>query len=173
MVQARSKMRAPAPARRAPTVMVATYDGAAVGLAPAAPADRSVAPKPATRARIVYIEDDPDLRDAVGLALRRGGHEVVCAGNGREGLEEIAKRRPDLVISDGLMPVMNGEEVLRALRGGPEELRETPFIFLTASVTPQQTEDLEHGADDYLAKPLNLRQLYEAVDRLIGDPDAA
>lgn len=118
-------------------------------------------------ARILVIDDDEHLLRMVGLMLKRGGHVPVLISDPVRGLEEIRKDRPDLLLLDVMMPVMNGYEVTRAVRDNPDST-DLPIIIITARGQDSDRDfALENGADDYLSKPVTLQQLIEHVDVLL------
>ena len=120
----------------------------------------------ASRPTVLYAEDNPDLRRHV-RDLLRGTYNVFLAADGREGLEHAHRYRPDLVISDQMMPNMSGRELLRALHDDAS-LRHIPVIFLTARAgTDARIESLQAGADDYLSKPFNEGELLARVRNLL------
>ncbi len=115
---------------------------------------------------VVYAEDNPDMRQHVRDLL---GDEmnVFVAVDGREGMEAVREVRPDLVITDQMMPNMSGRDFLRDLRSD-EELRSIPVIFLTARAGSEaRIESLDAGADDYLTKPFHEGELRARVRNLI------
>jgi CheY-like chemotaxis protein len=109
--------------------------------------------------RVVFCEDDPMIRKLVQAALRSTTHEVHVAENGRQGLDLIAKVRPDVVFSDVAMPEMDGFELADALRARPD-LAHIPIVFMTASVQREQIDEcFRHGAAGHLAKPFTMAEL--------------
>ncbi len=116
----------------------------------------------ATRADILVVDDNADMRDYVSRLLAQ--HYVVrTAGDGAEALEAARRRVPDLVLTDVMMPRMDGFELLRALRDEPGTAA-VPVIVLSARSGEEATvEGLEAGADDYLAKPFAARELLARV----------
>ncbi len=115
-------------------------------------------------ARIVVIEDETALREDIELILQLNDYEVHSAANGREGLEMIRHYQPDLVVSDVMMPHLDGHELLKAVRQDTS-VSTTPFIFLTAKAEPTSIRHgMELGADDYLPKPFSSKQLTRAVN---------
>ena len=106
------------------------------------------------RARILLVEDNADVREFVASLLARDC-DVGVAANGQEGLDRLQSERPDLVISDVMMPVMSGTELCRIMKSD-ENLRSIPVILLTARVGSEATlEAYSHGADDFVAKPFH------------------
>ena len=120
-------------------------------------------------ARILLVDDDPDIRFVARIALRKGRHEVVEAQNGREAVEWLERGELcDLVICDRMMPVMNGLEVLAALRGHPA-VTSGRFVFLTAKAQSSEVDEgLRLGAAAYLTKPFEPRELLANVERLLA-----
>lgn len=110
-------------------------------------------------AQILLIDDDPWIVRMVTSVLKKRGHRVVAAGDGEEGLERALSLRPDLIISDIMMPKLDGWALLRALRAHPE-LAQTPVLLLTALSTDEdRIRGLRLGADDYLPKPFRFEEL--------------
>jgi DNA-binding response OmpR family regulator len=95
------------------------------------------------------------------------GYDVVIAFNGQEAVALAEREKPDLILLDVLMPVMDGIEALRVIRSN-SDLRTTPIVMLT-SVTDVRmvTEAIESGANDYIAKPFQVSLLLERVERYI------
>ena len=124
-------------------------------------------------ARILLVDDDPDIRFVAKLALRKGRHEVVEAQNGREAVDWLARGETcDLVICDRMMPVMNGLEVLVALHAHPAVLAGR-FVFLTAKAQASEIDEgMRLGAAAYLTKPFEPRELLASVDRLLASGEA-
>jgi two-component system response regulator MprA len=126
--------------------------------------------------RILVVDDDPALRDAVRRALTLGGYEVDLADSGLAGLELARSRAPDAVLLDVGMPDLDGLEVCRALR---REGNRVPVLMLTAhdDIT-DRIDGLDAGADDYVGKPFDVDELKARIRALLrrtgmqGDPDA-
>ena len=114
-------------------------------------------------ADILLVEDDPDTRDLVRLHLESAEHVVRIASNGAEGLELALSQPPDLIVSDIMMPVVNGLEMLKSLREHPATLT-IPVIFLTAAGERAVfRESMRLGADDYLDKPVRRDELLDSI----------
>ncbi|MCD7437160.1 response regulator transcription factor [Streptomyces lincolnensis] len=107
--------------------------------------------------RVLLIEDDRAVREAVALALRRQSHEVSAAVTGEEGLERLRSFRPDVVVLDLMLPGMPGLDVCRGMRALDQTL---PIIMATARGDDEDiVVGLEAGADDYVVKPVQARVL--------------
>lgn len=116
-------------------------------------------------AKILVIENEEAIRVNLARFLELESFQVLVASDGAAGLVLAKGERPDLVLCDLLMPGVDGDAVLAALRAHAET-RSTPFIFLTASADSSQRElRLARGANDYLVKPVDLRQLLAAIRR--------
>ncbi len=118
-------------------------------------------------ARVLVVEDDPDIRQLVELRLRGLGHRVVSAPSGAEALAVIAERgAPEVVVLDVAMPGMTGLEVLRTLRAQPETA-DLPAIFLSARVRPEDIAAGEELGAVYLTKPFVVSALAGAIDKAL------
>ena len=115
---------------------------------------------------ILIVEDNDEIRRYLSLELSSKYHIKECA-NGREALEEVFKKEPDLIISDIMMPEMDGLTLCRKIKGNIN-LNHIPIILLTARVQEEDNiEALEKGADAYLTKPFNSRILEKTIRNLI------
>lgn len=123
-------------------------------------------------ARIMVVDDDPDLVESVTMILEKRGHEVIAAYDGVECLEKLKSSRPDAIILDVMMPNKDGYEVCKELKGNPE-YREIPILLLTAVVSKIPTttytyrDGMETEADDYVDKPVEPAELVRLVERLL------
>ena len=116
---------------------------------------------------VLVVDDNPEVRAYVRRHLAQR-YRVLEAANGRQALDRVRDTLPDLVVSDVMMPELNGFGLCRALKGDPE-LDFIPVILLTARAsTESKIEGLEKGADDYLTKPFNVRELEVRVENLIA-----
>ena len=107
--------------------------------------------------RILVVDDEPSIVDAVATAFRYEGYEVEEAGTGREALDAVARFEPDLVVLDWMLPDIEGIEVGRRLRA---QGFKTAVLFLTAKdATEHKVEALRAGGDDYVTKPFSLAEL--------------
>lgn len=119
---------------------------------------------PTTAGRILVVEDDERLADLVRRYLERDGHHVLVAHDGRRGLELARANRPDVVVLDLMLPVVDGWDVCRILRAESD----VPIMMVTARTTEDDTLlGLDLGADDYLAKPFSPRELVARVRVLL------
>jgi len=121
-------------------------------------------------ARILLIDDDPDIRFVARLALKRGKHEVTVAEGGKAALSLLDAGTPcDLVICDRMMPEMSGMQTLQELRKRPS-LASLPFVFLTArALTGEVEEGLALGARRYLTKPFEPSELVAQVNAVLAE----
>ena len=119
------------------------------------------------RPRILCIEDDADIALAVRIILRRSGFDVLTASDGEEGLRAFHASRPELVLLDIGLPVLDGWEVLSRIRDGSE----VPVLLLTARETEVGQERARSaGADGYLIKPFSNVDLVAAIHALLRPP---
>lgn len=122
---------------------------------------------------ILVVEDEADLASLVRVNLDLAGYDVSVARDGAEGLTTARRVRPDLVLLDVMMPVLDGWQVLRALKED-EELQDTPIIMLTA-LSEERDIIRGHlqGAVRYVTKPFEMRTLLRAVEEGLTEPDEA
>jgi len=115
-------------------------------------------------ARVLVVDDDADIRGLVRTLLERAGAVVYDAPDGREGLREFHSRRPDLVILDVSMPIMDGWQVLDRIR----DMSDCPVLMLTARADElERVRGLHAGADDYVVKPFGKQELVARVQALL------
>lgn len=118
--------------------------------------------------RILYVEDNEQNFYLVNFLLSARGHAVSWARDGQAGLAAAARERPDLILLDIQLPVMDGYAVAKALRGLPE-LAPTPIIALTSYAMPGDREKaLEAGCDGYLEKPIDPAAFGLEIERFLG-----
>ncbi len=114
--------------------------------------------------RVLVVEDDATLLDAVAYNLERDGHQVSTAADGVTGLSLAREERPDLIVLDLMLPRMSGADVCRLVRNE----QPVPIIILTARDSEQDIiGGLELGADDYVTKPFSMRELRARVNALL------
>jgi response regulator RpfG family c-di-GMP phosphodiesterase/signal transduction histidine kinase len=116
---------------------------------------------------VLYVEDNADLRAYVEQMLYSCGHTVTTAVDGQDGWNKLQEIQPEIVISDIMMPRLDGYDLLQMIHADPE-YRNIPVILTTAkSETDERIRGLEKGADDYLAKPINIRELDARIRNLV------
>lgn len=118
---------------------------------------------------LLVVEDIPDILRLLDTTLKFKGYRVVTARNGHEALEAIRQERPALIITDILMPKMDGFSLVHRLRINPDT-RDIPVIFLTATyVAPEdKTFALTIGVDRFIEKPVNFEQFLPAIDEILA-----
>ena len=121
---------------------------------------------PTERRDVLIVDDDPDIRDAVGECLRYEGYDVHSAADGRDALERLEYGlRPAVILLDLMMPVLNGFDVLEALKSRPE-WKSIPVVIVSAN-RGYEAEDLS-GAVSILRKPVNVDRLLAAVEQAVA-----
>lgn len=136
-------------------------------------------------AQLLLVDDEPGLREAVKDYLQESGFNVQVASDARQGWELVQKNIPDLVISDVMMPQVDGYQFLKQLRDDPR-FKTLPVVFLTAKgMTTDRIQGYQAGVDAYLSKPFDPDELVAIVENLLlrrvattqtigdGDPDIA
>jgi len=109
---------------------------------------------------VLLVEDDDTLREALTYLLRREGHDVNTAADGRKALEQFDRATPDIIILDLMIPILDGVEVCRRVR----EVSDVPIIMLTAKNSEGDIVlGLEVGADDYITKPFSTPELLARI----------
>jgi two-component system OmpR family response regulator len=121
--------------------------------------------RPVEPARLLVVDDEPDIRELLCAALRFAGFEVATAGDGQEALAMVQSYRPSLLLLDVMMPGLDGLGVLQRIR---EQRIETPVIFLTArDATEDRIAGLRLGGDDYVSKPFSLAEVIERIQAVL------
>src|SRR3989344_8709913 len=114
--------------------------------------------------KILLIEDNNEMRENISEILELSNYDVVSVKNGKEGVEIAEKNKPDLIVCDIMMPVLDGYGVLHILSKN-EKTADIPFIFLTAKAEKTDfRKGMEMGADDYLTKPFDDVELMNAIE---------
>jgi two-component system, OmpR family, response regulator len=117
--------------------------------------------KATTEARLLVVDDEPNIRELLSASLRFAGFEVLTAADGREAVQVAERARPDLVVLDVMLPDMDGFDVIRRLRGASRPL---PVVFLTArDATGDKITGLTLGGDDYVTKPFSLEEVLARI----------
>ncbi len=118
--------------------------------------------------KILVVDDDVDTLRLVGLMLQRNGYDIVAASSGRQALLMALKEQPDLIILDVMMPDMDGYEVTRKLRSDPKTLAIPIIMFTAKSQIDDKVTGFEAGADDYLTKPTQPRELLAHIKAVLA-----
>jgi CheY-like chemotaxis protein len=119
----------------------------------------------AVKAHILVVEDESSILTLVSMMLELEGYRVSTATNGREGLHQLSMETPDLVMTDYMMPHMNGLEMIREIRGDPAYA--CLPIVLTSAALPTQI-DTDALVDGILYKPFDMDQLLDAIGQALG-----
>jgi CheY-like chemotaxis protein len=118
--------------------------------------------------RLLYVEDNEMNRDMLSRRLQRRGFEVLIASDGEQGVAMAAAEKPDIILMDMSLPVLDGWQATRRLKAAPDTAG-IPVIGLTAhAMATDRDKCLEAGCDDYDTKPVELGRLLEKIERLLG-----
>ncbi len=118
-------------------------------------------------AKLLLCEDDEFSRDMLVRRLKSKGYEMVAAADGSEGLKAIRKHRPDLILMDLDMPVMDGRAAIKVLKSDPRTFR-IPIIVLTSHTSPEDVaEAVKAGCYAYEVKPVALRRLMDRIEEAL------
>ena len=118
--------------------------------------------------KILLVEDHEEIWDFLSRRLKRRGYEVVVAQDGQEGLDKARSERPDLLLLDMNLPVVDGWSVAQTLKGDTET-KSIPIIALTAhAMAGDRDNSLNAGCDDYHAKPVDFSQLLNQIEAVLG-----
>jgi two-component system alkaline phosphatase synthesis response regulator PhoP/two-component system response regulator VicR len=119
--------------------------------------------------RILAVDDEPSIRRLIEVNLAREGYQMETAENGAQALAKIRANKPDLLVTDVMMPEMDGFELVKNIRMDAT-LADLPIIMLTAKAQDRDVlEGYQRGADLYLTKPFNPMELKQFVKRLLSD----
>ncbi len=119
-------------------------------------------------AKILLVEDDEMNRDMLSRRLKRKGFEVIVAGDGQQGVAKASTESPDLILLDMSLPVMDGWEAARKIKGDPQT-RGIPIIALTAhAMAGDREKALEAGCDEYDTKPVELARVLGKINLFLG-----
>ena len=128
--------------------------------------------KKTDQVKILIVDDEPDLVSTVEYRLKFANCSVVTASNGQEGLERAEAEKPDLILLDTNMPVMNGHQMLERLRDS-YSLKHIPVIMLTARCEAQDIAAASaRGISDYVTKPFDFAQLMDKINAVLKEKDA-
>ncbi len=121
--------------------------------------------------RILIVDDEPDILEFVGYSLKKEGYEVETATNGREAVDRTLAWHPHLILLDAMMPIMDGFEACRLIRT-TKGIEDTLVVFLTARGDENsQVRGFDAGADDYIAKPIQLKALSSRIRAVLKRRD--
>jgi DNA-binding response OmpR family regulator len=123
--------------------------------------------------KILIVDDDVDTLRLVGLMLQRQGYQIVAANNGNQALIMAKTEQPDLILLDIMMPDLDGYEVTRQLRKSPDTNKIPIIMFTAKSQLEDRVTGFEVGADDYLTKPTQPRELFAHVQEILARQQAA
>ena len=119
-----------------------------------------------TRRKVLIVEDDPQIREMLHKLLSKS-YEVVAAADGKQGLLQAKKFKPDLLLLDVMLPELDGFDVAAKARK-EEALKRTPIIFLTARDTAMDTiKGIQVGAKHYITKPFNIKDVLDKVAKVL------
>jgi DNA-binding NtrC family response regulator len=128
--------------------------------------DNSVDQSKASRAKILVVDDDPHMQQAIGMCLARGNYQLTIVAHGMAALEQLEQDSYDLIITDQQMPQMSGLELLATLQKRGSEI---PLIMITAYGTiTQAVEAMQLGATDFITKPFSAPDLERTVERVLS-----
>jgi len=119
--------------------------------------------------KILIVEDNENNRRLVRDVLVYYGYETIEAENGEEGIKKAKEHKPDLILMDVQMPVMNGYEATKALKNDPVTKHIKIVAVTSFAMLSDREQILKAGADDYIAKPINTRELPERVKKLLSE----
>jgi CheY-like chemotaxis protein len=120
-------------------------------------------------AKILVIDDQPNVRMLLALLLQRQGYEVICAENGWKGLQRYRQEHPDVILLDLNMPEMDGVTVLKEIRR--VDLKQ-PVIVLTGGSAPETERQVRaHGVSEFIFKGSSLKPLWDTLERLLKIPE--
>ena len=123
---------------------------------------------PSEKPHVLVVDDEEHITELVAMGLDLNGFEVERAATGRAALDAIARRRPDLIVLDVMLPDLDGFEVARRLRQAEGAGTRVPVIFLSArDTTSDKVEGLRLGSDDYVTKPFSIEELIERVKAVL------
>lgn len=122
---------------------------------------------------ILVVENDPANQRVIQAVLKLGNYDSEVVSNGAEAVERFSNLRPDLILMDVSMPVMDGLDATRAIRGLEEaDSRHTPIVALTAHVMePDREYCFQSGMDDYISKPVKPEDLLNLISSWLGDSE--
>lgn len=124
--------------------------------------------KKSDKAKVLIVDDEIDCVSIVQCRLEWCHYDVITANNGKEGLEKAVSEKPDLILLDTNMPVMNGHEMLERMRND-QEIKDTPVIMVTALCDAKDIDTASSfGISDYVTKPIDFEKLIEKISNILN-----
>ena len=124
--------------------------------------------KKSDKAKVLIIDDELDCISIIQCRLEWCHYDVITANNGKEGLEKAVSEKPDLILLDTNMPVMNGHEMLERMRND-QEIKDTPVIMVTALCDAKDIDTASSfGISDYVTKPIDFVKLIEKISNILS-----
>jgi CheY-like chemotaxis protein len=118
---------------------------------------------------ILLIEDNLHIRENAAELLELAGYKVLTCSNGQSGIETAIAELPDIILSDIMMPVLNGHQVFEQLRS-IESTKNIPFVFITSNSEKKEVQiAMQNGASGYITKPFDEKDLYDTVKSCLKD----
>jgi two-component system, OmpR family, alkaline phosphatase synthesis response regulator PhoP len=125
----------------------------------------------ANQQKILLVDDEPDILEFLSYNFRKKEFNVITANNGLEGITKAQTEMPDIIVSDIMMPTMNGIELCKYIRNN-SDTNLTPFIFLTALNDDYKVlHAMLSGADEFVTKPIRFEYLLAIVNRVIAEKE--
>jgi DNA-binding response OmpR family regulator len=118
--------------------------------------------------KVLVVDDEDDIRHFLELVLRDRGYEVFVASGGEEGLARAQEIRPDLILLDIMMPVLDGWEVLRRLKGQAETASLPVAVLSARTEAKDRARGIREGAVDYIGKPFTLQELLRRIEAIFN-----
>jgi CheY-like chemotaxis protein len=128
-------------------------------------------PKRDDSIRILYVEDAAVIRDTIAKLLELNGYNVEYAKNGKEGVDKALSWKPDVVLMDLRMPVMDGYKAISEIKLDPRTRHLPVFVVTAWSSKKERTQANAAGADEFFVKPPDLHRLMETINRYVQSPD--
>lgn len=119
------------------------------------------------RIRVLYVEDEKYSQLAISLILKKLGYEIACADNGKLGIEKAQSWKPDIILMDMHLPIINGDEAIRILRNNPATAKIPVFILSGSLDTETQELCRQVGVTEFYAKPVDVSEISVAIKRTL------
>ncbi len=129
---------------------------------------KRLTPKQTDSIRILYVEDAAVIRDTIARLLELKGYKVAYAKNGKEGVEKTLSWKPDLILMDLRMPVMDGYKAITQIKSDPRTKHLPVFVVSAWSSKKERVQAHTAGADEFFVKPPDLDKLTEAINNAVG-----